>query len=125
MSYGLEDLIDYDMILRYKAQLQMAFNNGYLPINEKIYMGGLSNIRGYQINSIAPENSAGTLIGGNRMFTNTVEASIPLIKSIKMRGVVFADYGFIGENTFNIGRGSTGFGIEWSSPVGAIQIKYF
>ena len=122
--YGLEDLIDYDMILRYKAQLQMAFNNGYLPINEKIYMGGLSNVRGYQINSIAPENSAGTLIGGNRMFTNTVEASIPLIKSIKMRGVVFADYGFIGENRFNINRGSTGFGIEWSSPLGAIQLIF-
>ncbi len=122
--YGLEDLINYDLILRYKAQLQMAFDNGYLPINEKIYMGGLSNVRGYQSNSISPTNSSGTLIGGTRMFSNTIEASVPLVKSIKMRGLLFVDYGFTGENKFNIGRGSTGLGIEWASPLGAIQFIF-
>ncbi len=122
--YGLEDLIDYDMILRYKAQLKLAFDNGYLPINEKIYMGGLTTVRGYESNSLSPENSAGTLIGGKRMFCNSIEASIPLVESMKMRGLLFLDYGFTGDDSFDISRGGTGLGIEWTSPLGAIQLIF-
>ncbi len=122
--YGLEDLIDYDLILRYKAKLQLAFNEGNLPLNEKLYMGGISTVRGYEANSISPENSLGSLTGGTRMFTNTIEASIPLIQSLKMRGLFFLDYGFIGQNNFDINRGGTGAGIEWESPLGAIQMYF-
>ena len=122
--YGLEDLIDYDMILRYKAQFRIAFDNGNLPINEKIYMGGLSSVRGYESSSIAPKNSSGSLIGGKEMFANSIEVSLPLIESMKMRGLLFVDYGFIGENNFNISRGGTGIGIEWTSPLGAIQLIF-
>lgn len=122
--YGLEDLIDYDMILRYKAQFRIAFDNGNLPLNEKIYMGGLSSVRGYQSSSIAPKNSAGSLIGGKMMFANSIEASLPLVKAMRMRAVFFIDYGFIGENGFDINRGGTGVGIEWASPLGAIQLIF-
>jgi len=122
--YGLDDLIDYDMILRYKAQFKIAFDDGNLPLNEKIYMGGLSSVRGYESSSIAPENSSGSLIGGKMMFANSIEASIPLIESMKMRGLAFIDYGFIGEDSFDISRGGTGLGIEWTSPLGAIQLIF-
>ncbi len=122
--YGLEDLIDYDIILRYKAQFRIAFDNGNLPLNEKIYMGGQSSVRGYESSSIAPKNSAGSLIGGKRMFANSIEASLPLVESIKMRALFFVDYGFIGENGFDINRGGTGLGIEWASPLGAIQLIF-
>ena len=122
--YGLEDLIDYDMILRYKAQFRIAFDNGNLPINEKIYMGGLSSVRGYESSSIAPENSSGSLIGGKMMFANSIEASLPLVESMRMRGVLFVDYGFIGENSLDIDRGGMGMGIEWTSPLGAIQLIF-
>ena len=122
--YGLDDLIDYDLILRYKAQFKIAFDNGNLPINEKIYMGGLSNVRGYQSSSIAPKNSAGSLIGGKEMFANSFEISIPLVESMKMRGLLFFDYGFIGEDNFDINRGGIGTGIEWSSPLGAIEFIF-
>ena len=122
--YGLEDLIDYDMILRYKAQFRIAFDNGNLPINEKIYMGGLSSVRGYETSSIAPKNSSGSLIGGKEMFANSVEASLPLVESIRMRALLFVDYGFVGENSLDIGRGGMGMGIEWNSPLGAIQLIF-
>ncbi len=122
--YGLEDIIDYDMILRYKAQLRLAFDTGNLPINEKLYMGGLSTVRGYESSSISPENSSGTLIGGKRMFANSIEASIPLVESMKMRALFFIDYGIIGEDSFDISRAGTGIGIEWASPMGAIQIIF-
>jgi outer membrane protein insertion porin family len=41
-----------------------------------------------------------------------------------MRAVLFVDYGFIGENGFDINRGGTGMGIEWASPLGAIQLIF-
>ncbi|MCF6173414.1 MAG: outer membrane protein assembly factor BamA, partial [Campylobacteraceae bacterium] len=34
--YGLEDLIDYDLILRYKARFDYTIDNGYLPLAEKV-----------------------------------------------------------------------------------------
>lgn len=122
--YGLDDLIDYDMILRYKAQLQLAFDEGNLPLNEKLYMGGISTVRGYESNSISPKDSSGALTGGTRMFANSVEVSIPLIESLKMRGLLFLDYGLIGQDSFDIARGGTGAGIEWESPLGAIQMFF-
>jgi outer membrane protein insertion porin family len=42
----------------------------------------------------------------------------------RVRGVFFVDYGFTGENTFNIRRGGTGLGIEWTSPLGAIELIF-
>ena len=122
--YGLEDIIDYDLILRYKAKLSLAVDNGYLPVNEKFYMGGMRSVRGYKSGSLSPKNSSGDLVGGNRMFANSVEASIPLIKSAKMRMLFFLDYGMIGEDSFDINRAGTGTGIEWISPLGPIQLIY-
>ena len=122
--YGLEDIIDYDLILRYKAKLSLAVDNGYLPVNEKFYMGGMKSVRGYKSGSLSPKNSSGDLVGGNRMFANSVEASIPLIKSAKMRMLFFLDYGMIGEDSFDINRAGTGTGIEWISPLGPIQLIY-
>ncbi len=122
--YGLEDLINYDLILRYKAQFKIAFDNGNLPINEKIYMGGLSSVRGYESSSISPVNSSGSLIGGKEMFANSIEASLPLVESMRMRALLFIDYGFIGEDNLDIARGGMGMGIEWNSPLGAIQLIF-
>jgi outer membrane protein insertion porin family len=124
--YGLQDLIDYDLILRYKAQFK------YLAINEedekysygeKFYMGGVRTIRGYESNSISPL-SGSTLIGGNIMFANSIEASFPLIERLKMRGAIFLDYGMIGQDNLDIKRAGTGVALEWISPLGPIGLVF-
>lgn len=125
--YGLQDLIDYDLILRYKSQFK------YLAINdedekysygEKYYMGGVRTIRGYESSSISPKNASGILIGGNTMFANSVEASFPLVERMKMRGALFFDYGMIGEDNLNIKRAGTGMALEWISPLGPIGLVF-
>ena len=122
--YGLEDKIDYDLILRYKMKADYIIANGYIPIGEKTYMGGIGKVRGYASNSISPKNSAGDLLGGKMMLINTVEASFPLIERLKLRGALFFDYGMIGENSLNIRRAGTGLSVEWVSPMGPINLVF-
>ena len=122
--YGLEDAINYDLILRYKARFDYIIDNGYLPIGDKVYMGGISTVRGYASRSISPKNSSGDLLGGKMMLVNTVEASFPLIERLKLRGALFLDYGMTGENNLDIKRAGTGISLEWVSPMGPINLIF-
>ncbi len=122
--YGLEDEIDYDLILRYKAQASYIIDNGYLPIGEKLYMGGISTVRGYSSRTIAPKDEDGDLLGGKIMVVNTAEMSFPLIERFKLRGALFFDYGMIGEDDLDIKRAGTGITFEWVSPMGPINLIF-
>ncbi|MBE0491676.1 MAG: outer membrane protein assembly factor BamA [Sulfurospirillum sp.] len=122
--YGLEDLIDYDLILRYRARAQYITDNGELPPGEKLYMGGISTVRGYESSSLSPKDSNGDLLGGRMLFANSVEASFPLIERLKMRGALFLDYGMIGEDDLSVKRAGTGFNLEWVSPLGPILLIF-
>ncbi|MDR3177869.1 MAG: outer membrane protein assembly factor BamA [Campylobacteraceae bacterium] len=122
--YGLEDAIGYDLILRYKAQFGWIQENGYLPYNERLYLGGVSSLRGFESNSVAPKNVNGSLIGGKISFLNSIEASFPLVDRIKMRGSLFFDYGMIGRDYLGNRRASAGFSVEWMSPMGPIQFVF-
>ena len=123
--YGLEDIIDYDWIFRYKARLGYIFENGYLPVNEKFYMGGIRSVRGYSSGSISPVDKKNRLIGGKALFSNSFELSIPVLDSAKMRVALFYDFGMIGEDSFTeIKRSGTGAALEWLSPMGPIQLVF-
>ncbi len=134
--YGMEDLIDYDLILRYKARYTkiISGNDEYLPIAERLFMGGMGSVRGFDPYSLSP-TILGDRIGGTERFSTTVEASIPLSESAKMRLAFFYDYGIIGSDPVptatgidihfdDITRSSTGAVIEWQSPFGAINLVF-
>lgn len=122
---GLQDYIGYDLIYRYKANFYKVWNEGYLPINQRIYLGGISSIRGFESRTVSPKNQWGDEVGGTIAFTNSVELSFPLIDRIKLRGSVFFDYGMIGrKNLDEIKRMSTGIGIEWITPIGPLQLVF-
>ncbi len=126
--YGLQDLIDYDLILRYKSQfkyLMIDEADEKYSFGEKYYMGGVRTVRGYESNSLSPKLAGyDYLVGGNTMFVNSIELSFPLIERLKMRGTLFFDYGMIGEDNLNIKRGGTGVALEWSSPLGPIGLIF-
>jgi len=130
--YGLKDSIDYDLILRYKTQAHYLQDNGLIPLDEYIKMGGVSTVRGYESRSLYPIWQDGTLssgnpnyvYGGNMMFVNTIEASFPLIERLNMRGAIFFDYGMTGLDNLDIKRGGTGAVLEWVSPLGPISLIF-
>ena len=125
--YGLNDWIDYDLILRFKARATMieSGDDEYLPTAEKLFMGGIGSVRGYDPYSISPLDAKDNRVGGKKRASATVEASIPLSEAAKMRLAFFYDYGMIGEDSFNeITRSSTGVAIEWQSAFGPINLVF-
>ena len=140
---GLDDYIGFDAIFRYKARYYAIIDNGYVPLAEKFYMGGIGSVRGYEAYSISPmiEDETGTdtykgipirRVGGTQTFSNNIEVSFPLIPKAKMRLVTYLDWGIISDNitqnilegTNNQSRAGYGAGIEWFSPVGPIQLMF-
>jgi len=134
--YGLNDLVGFDAIFRYKARFNAVVNNGYIPLAEKFYMGGIGSVRGYQSYSLSPTisdvNATDGIrrIGGTQTFSNNFELSFPLLPKAKMRLVTYVDWGMILDNitpnllSNNISRAGYGAGLEWFSPVGPIQLMF-
>jgi outer membrane protein insertion porin family len=124
---GFEEYLGFDAIFRYKARYFTILDSVNVPVNEKLFMGGLGSVRGYESYSISPVDSTNTSLrlGGKQTFSNNVELSLPLVPKAKMRLVAFADWGFIGENSIDeFSRGGYGLGMEWFSPVGPIQLMF-
>ena len=127
LYHGFEDQIDYDLILRGKVRVSTINDKGFIPLNEKLYMGGYGTVRGYKYGWLSPKDEDGNLKGAKKMATASVEMSIPLVKSMGLRGMAFFDSGWTGEDSFSdIKRSSYGGGIEWpKSPLGVpIQILW-
>jgi len=131
--YGMEDIIDYDLIFRYKVRANMLQDEGHISGPEKLFLGGVSSVRGFQPYTIAPSDygtnengdTTRTIKGGKKSLVNTIEASIPLSVSAKMRLAFFMDYGMIGENSFDeIRRSGYGVSLEWYSPIGPINLIF-
>lgn len=133
--YGMEDILDYDLILRYKAKYSaiIADENEYIPIAERLLMGGVGTVRGYDPYSISPQIDGGS-IGGTERFTTSVEASIPLSEAAKMRLTFFYDFGILSSDAVltmsgpeefdNVERSSAGAQIEWQSGFGLINLVF-
>ena len=141
--YGMEEIIDYDLIMRFKARGTWIEHgeNEKIPTAERLYMGGVGSVRGYSPYSISPylsyvDPNTGLLVesrfGGDKRGSATIEASIPLSEAAKMRLTFFADVGYItadeirgGEFVQNdLQRTSIGAQIEWQSPFGAVNLIY-
>jgi outer membrane protein insertion porin family len=119
---GVDDYIDYDAIIRYRAHLGFLQDRGYVTQGNSFYLGGVNSVRGYKSYAFGPATDA---VPYSKTFTNSAEISMPLIPKMKMRWGLFYDYGMIGENSFTqIKRSGTGVLIEWTSPVGPIQFIF-
>ena len=134
---GLKELISWDLILRYKAKFYKLWDRGYLPVNQRIFLGGIGSVRGYASRSVSPKinNINNYEYGGTIAFTNSVELSFPIIDRVKLRGALFFDYGYIHdeenkwqnsafESEKHIQRHSVGISLEWITPMGPLQFVF-
>jgi outer membrane protein insertion porin family len=142
--YGMEELIDYDLILRAKARFTVlaAGDNEYIPIAERLFMGGIGSVRGYDPYSLSPMvitssdgtkraaddgetpnydlNETTSRIGGTKRASVSLEASVPLSEAAKMRLAFFVDYGVIGTDPLPTKEGDMNFDTITRASTGAV-----
>ncbi|MCL2297602.1 MAG: outer membrane protein assembly factor BamA [Proteobacteria bacterium] len=122
----------YDpLVLMLRAEL--GYGQGYggkpLPFFKAFYAGGVGSVRGYEGSSLGPRDKDNYALGGERKIVGNAEIFFPLIAGDRsVRGSVFFDVGQIYQNgkqsdneSFHY---STGVGVAWNSPIGAIKISY-
>ncbi|WP_273270662.1 BamA/TamA family outer membrane protein, partial [Methylophaga sp.] len=91
-----------------------------LPSSLRFFTGGDNSIRGFDYQSLGPENSEGDVVGGRYLAVGSVELEHMFLKD--WGAAVFSDFG----NAFNSFSDpieySVGVGIRWRSPVGLIRV---
>jgi outer membrane protein insertion porin family len=125
-----------DVIL--SARAEIAYGDRYggstlYPLWEHFYGGGPGSIRGFKARSVGPRDSQGDSLGGNAMYAAGLELLFPpplRQVSDSVRLALFFDAGAVVDthqtDLFDGSelRYSTGLGLSWLSPVGALTVSY-
>jgi translocation and assembly module TamA len=122
MLKGLTTVFDNHRLLG-RVQFGGTETNGFsaVPPSLRFFAGGDQSVRGYDYQSLSPENNRGDKIGGRYLFTASAEYQYSLTD--KWRLATFIDQG----NSFNSLEFPTlktgvGFGVRWVSPVGPLRL---
>jgi outer membrane protein insertion porin family len=107
-----------------------------IPLFERFFPGGINSVRGYQARTLGPRepvyNQQGeivdtTPVGGSIQLIFNNELIFPIVESLGLRGVLFADQGnaWLHDQGFDLGnlRYSVGFGVRWLSPMGPLRVE--
>jgi outer membrane protein insertion porin family len=108
----------------------VASGNRPYPVFKNFYGGGLGSVRGFEQGSLGPQDSSGTVTGGNRKINLNAEILSPFPgagNDRSLRMYAFLDVGSVsGPDAANANasslRASTGVGISWISPVGPLRL---
>ena len=119
-------------------------DDGRLHISERYFLGGLNSVRGFFSRSLGPKEESviprsptdpatslaevESVIGGNKFLQGNVELLIPIVKELKIKGVLFYDAGnaFLEDDPIDLYeiRQSWGFGVRWISPMGPLRFEW-
>lgn len=92
-----------------------------VPSSLRFFAGGDQSVRGFDFQSLSPEDDDGDLLGGRYLATGSLEYSVRILE--KWRLATFTDAGnaFDDPGNFDPKVGS-GFGVRWTSPVGPLRL---
>ncbi|MGH9892198.1 MAG: outer membrane protein assembly factor BamA, partial [bacterium] len=116
-------------------QGQASYGDGYgdtteLPFFENFYAGGPRTVRGYEENSLGPDDSEGRALGGNFLLVGNADVilPVPFLQDLKsVRVTAFVDAGNVYGESENIDLGdlrySAGISGLWVSPFGVLTVS--
>ena len=92
-----------------------------MPRSLRFFTGGDRSVRGYEYESLAPENEEGTLIGGKYLLVGSVEAMYPVVDD-DWYLAAFVDTGNAYIDPEAELKTGAGLGVRWRSPVGMVRL---
>lgn len=100
-----------------------------VPIFERCYLGGPNNLRGFRYRDVGivdPNISGDETMGGNSSAFVQLEATVPLVESLRF--AVFVDMGFVNADSFDFSTSELsadyGIGLRLNLPMGPIAVDY-
>ena len=121
---------DTTFVLRGRYGYASGYNGNELPLYERFYVGGINTIRGLDFGEAGPRDEEGENIGGTQELIFNVEYIFPILKDLKLKGVIFFDYGSSFDEderysfSLNNMRKTAGAGLRWLSPFGPIRLEW-
>ena len=101
-----------------------------IPIFERFFLGGGSNMRGFMSAGVGPRTETGDAYGGTHLEQVNTELLFPFLGMADkgVRGLAFLDAGYLGDwdlpndvlNSKKV-RMATGVGLHWNSPFGPLR----
>lgn len=110
--------------LRGKVGFVEPYGGRKVPIYEKLYVGGLHTVRGFEYGMAGPFDTNKEPLGSKKMVTFQSELIFPLASEIGLKAAIFWDVGKGFDRFSDITPLKTGVGagIRWFSPFGPIHI---
>ncbi|ASI89750.1 autotransporter assembly complex protein TamA [Vibrio mediterranei] len=108
-------------IFKVDVGANIASDPSKLSPSLRFYAGGDNSIRGYDYESISPQDDVGNKTGGQYLATSTLEYQYRITGN--WWAATFFDVGDAFNDSPEWKRGA-GFGIRWVSPVGPVKFDY-
>lgn len=111
-------------ILRARGEVGTTWVSDFdeLPKSLRFFTGGDTSVRGYDFETLGPENDDGQVVGGRHLLVLSAEAMMPIYGS-DWYGAAFLDTGnaFDSFSEMDLETGA-GIGARWRSPIGMVRI---
>jgi translocation and assembly module TamA len=91
-----------------------------LPPSVRFFAGGDQSIRGYDYESLGPEDDTGKVVGGSSLLTASIEYEHRAFGNYYWAAFVDGGNAFNGTNLNPVA--GAGIGIKWRSPIGPIRL---
>jgi len=118
-----------DTVFAPRARVGVAHSYGSLPlpVGERFFVGGIQTVRGFSFGRAGPVFTDGSPLGATKQVLFNFDYIFPLVPEVKVKGVLFFDYG----KGFNDGepiglnlRRAAGVEVRWISPFGPLRLAY-
>lgn len=123
-QFNTKFIASFSRSLRWLSRLDLGYTEvndfSELPSNLRFFAGGDNSIRGYDFESLGPEDDAGDVVGGEALIIGSME--VDYLFTTNWSGALFVDAGnAFNDDQIDLNVGA-GFGVRWQSPIGPIRV---